>query len=87
MNVRMMERPNEPASEALSTVGLLLNVAAVLAFATGLAGLTISMSALSVATVAIAVVTFAASLVCFAVGGSRLDARRTERVTSLNYVR
>lgn len=83
----MMQRPNEPASEALSTVGLLLNIAAVFAFATGLAGLSTGTSALAVATVGVAVVTFAASLVCFAVGGSRLDARRTEHVTSLNYVR
>ena len=82
----MMERPNEPPSEALSTVGLLLNVAAVSAFAPGLAGLSTGTSGLAAATVAVAVVTFAASLVCFTVGGSRLDVRRTEHVRSLNIV-
>ncbi|HEY5843293.1 MAG TPA: hypothetical protein VIU87_17865 [Mycobacterium sp.] len=82
----MMERPHEPRVEALSTVGLLLNVAAVPAFALGLAGLSTGTSGLAAATVAVAVVTFAASLVCFTVGGRRLDVRRTEHVRSPNIV-
>ncbi len=87
MNRGMMERPDEPRVEALSTVGLLLNVAAVFAFAMGLAGLSTGRNALAAATMAVAVLTFAASLVCFAVGGRRLDARSTEHVQNLNCVR
>lgn len=87
MKVAMMERPHEPRVEALSTVGLLLNVAAVLAFALGLAGFSTGTSGLAAATIAVAVVIFAASLVCFMVGGRRLDAQRTEHVTSANCIR
>jgi len=83
MEVRMMERPDEPASEALSTIGLFLNIAAVLAFATGLAGLGTSTSILAPAILAVAVVAFAASLICFAVGGRRIDHRCTQHVTSV----
>ncbi len=81
----MMKRPAEPASEALSTVGLFLNVAAVLAFATGGAGLCDSATFAAVAAVALGAVLFTTSLICFAVGGRKLDAHRTAHVTSLDH--
>lgn len=81
----MMKRPQEPASEALTNVGLFLNVAAILAFAIGLAGLGTQASLLAAGTVALSALLFLASLVCFAVGGRRLDARRTGHVTNLEF--
>lgn len=75
MDPAMTERADEPVSDVLSSAGLFLNVGAVLTFAIGLAGL--SMSAAAVATVATAAALFAASLVCFAVAGRRVDAHRS----------
>lgn len=84
INVRMMERPTERVSDALSSTGLVLNVAAVLGFALGLGSLSVTASMTAMATLVSAGVLFAASLVCFAVGGRRLDADRTAHVTALN---
>ena len=63
----------------MSNVGLFLNVAAVLAFAIGLAGLGSHASLAAAGTVAFSALLFLASLVCFAVGGRRLDAARPAR--------
>mgnify|MGYP000873924116 CR=1 FL=1 len=79
----MTKRPHEPAGEALSNVGLFLNVAAILAFAIGLAGLGSHASLLAAGTVGFSALLFLASLVCFAVGGRRRDARRTRRGADL----
>ena len=81
----MTKRPHEPAFEALTNVGLFLNVAAILAFAIGLAGLGSQASLLAAGTVAFSALLFVASLICFAIGGRRLDASRTRRVTNLKF--
>jgi hypothetical protein len=83
----MHERRDEPASEALSTIALLLNVSAVPAFAVGLTGFGAGTGGLATATMAIAAAAFAVSLVCFAVGGYRLDARRAAQVKSITRAR
>jgi hypothetical protein len=66
----MTKRPHEPAFEALTNVGLFLNVAAILAFAIGLAGLGSQASLLAAGTVAFSALLFLASLICFAIGGA-----------------
>jgi hypothetical protein len=83
----MHERRDEPASEALSTIALLLNVSAMPAFAVGLTGLAAGANGLATATMAIGAAAFAASLVCFAVGGYRLDALSAEQVKSITRAR
>ena len=85
MSPLMTKRPQEPACETLSNVGLFLNVAAVLAFAIGLAGLGSHASLAAAGTVAFSALLFLASLVCFAVGGRRLDARRDRHVANLEF--
>jgi hypothetical protein len=60
-------------SEAPGTVGLLLNVAAVVSFAVSLAAFAVGESALAGSIAVAAVVGFAASLICFAVDRPRPD--------------
>lgn len=61
------------ASEALSSVGLLLNIAAVMAFAGALAAFGVGNAGIAAAAALLAVAGFITSLVCFA-----LDSRRCE---------
>jgi hypothetical protein len=61
------------AAEALSSVGLLLNIAAVMAFAGALAAFGVGNGGIAAAAAVLAVAGFIASLVCFA-----LDSRRSE---------
>jgi hypothetical protein len=69
----MSSPPGQSLGEALTTVGLVLNVTAAPAFIIGLTTLSITASVFAAATMAIAVVTFVVSLVCLVVGGRRLD--------------
>ena len=66
----MGERPasvDEPASEAIATVGLFLNVTSVIAIAVCLASWSASDAALAAAAGVTAVVAFVSSIVCFSV--------------------
>jgi hypothetical protein len=72
----MSTRPGETLGEALTTVGLLLNVTAVPAFVAGLAMVSVTASVFAAVIMALAVVGFAISLVCLSVGGRRLDQSR-----------
>ena len=72
----MRTRPGETLGEALTTVGLLLNVTAVPAFVAGLAMVSVTASGFAAVIMALAVVSFAISLVCLSVGGRRLDQSR-----------
>ncbi len=60
--------PGETLGEALTTVGLLLNVT--------LAAISVTASGFAAVMMALAVVTFVISLVCLSVGGRRLDESR-----------
>ncbi len=72
----MSSPTDESIGEALTTVGLVLNVIAVPAFLIGLVTLTDTVSVSAAAIMAIAVVMFVVSLVCLVVGGRRHDERR-----------
>jgi hypothetical protein len=61
--------------EAVSGVGLILSVLAVIALAVGLAGLTLGNAAFGALAGAIAVISFVGSMACFAVDTRRHEVR------------
>ena len=56
---------DKPASEAIATTGLFLNIASVIAIAVSLASWSASDSAIAAAAGVTAVLTFVGSLICF----------------------
>ena len=76
----MDERPasnNGPASEAIATTGLFLNIASVIAIAVSLASWGAANATLAVAGGVAAILTFVASLVCF---GMQADDREPQQL-------
>jgi hypothetical protein len=67
-----------PVSEAPGTIGLLLNIGAVVAFALSLAAFGLGQSVVAGSMMSAALLSFVASLVCFAADGSHLDHRPVE---------
>lgn len=68
---------NGPASEAIATTGLFLNIASVIAIAMSLASWGAANAALAVAAGIAAVLTFVASLICF---GLQADDREPQQL-------
>jgi len=62
-----------PANEALGSTGLLLNIAAVIAFAVGLAGIGVASVTFIAGSLSVAVLIFLASVVCLFLDGRRAE--------------